>query len=230
MRVWKNLAGYDGRAALSTWIYAITRNRCLTALERRRRDLSLSDAGVAAQAESRAAPAAGGGDPQSALRELVEELPENYRRCLLLYYFEEQSVEQVAAMLAIPEGTVKTHLHRARALLAQRLKALGLDDARLWLEAGHERSARRPLRADRSRTGSTGRCGARCRHRSLPAGFRARLPAAVSVPGDRRRLRRGGRWRPSTSGRSPICAAATCACNGAPWAHCWAWLSSAASG
>jgi len=136
VRVWKNLAGFDGRAALSTWIYAITRNRCLTALERRRHEWSLSDESVAAQAESHAAPAPAGEDPQSVLRELVEELPERFRRCLLLYYYEEQSVEQVAAMLAIPEGTVKTHLHRARAMLAQRLKALGLDDAQLWLETG----------------------------------------------------------------------------------------------
>ncbi len=136
VRVWKNLAGFDGRAALSTWIYAITRNRCLTALERRRHELSLSDENVAAQAESQAAAAAPGDDPQSVLRELVEELPEKFRRCLLLYYYEEQSVEQVAAMLAIPEGTVKTNLHRARALLGQRLKALGLDDAQLWLETG----------------------------------------------------------------------------------------------
>jgi RNA polymerase sigma-70 factor (ECF subfamily) len=79
---------------------------------------------------------AAGDDPQSLLRELVEELPEKFRRCLLLYYYEEQSVEQVAAMLAIPEGTVKTNLHRARAMLGQRLKALGLDDAQLWLEDG----------------------------------------------------------------------------------------------
>jgi RNA polymerase sigma-70 factor (ECF subfamily) len=138
VRVWKNLAGYDGRAALSTWIYAITRNRCLTALERRRQELSLSDESVAAQVEDRAAPQPGDDEPHAALRELVHELPENYRRCLVLYYFEEQSVETVAGLLAIPVGTVKTNLHRARALLARRLKALGLDDARLWLEDGHE--------------------------------------------------------------------------------------------
>ena len=138
LRVWKNLAAYDGRAALSTWIYAIARNRCLTALERRRHDLSLSDEDVAAQVEDHAAPQPGGDDPPAVLRELVEELPDKYRRCLLLYYYEEQSVETVAGLLAIPEGTVKTNLHRARALLAQRLKTLGLDDMRLWLEDGHE--------------------------------------------------------------------------------------------
>src|ERR1700722_8173722 len=43
VRIWKALPGYDGRASLSSWIYAITRNRCLTALERRRTQLSLND-------------------------------------------------------------------------------------------------------------------------------------------------------------------------------------------
>jgi len=32
VRIWKALDRYDGRASLSSWIYAITRNRCLTAL------------------------------------------------------------------------------------------------------------------------------------------------------------------------------------------------------
>ena len=45
VRVWKALAKYDQRASLSTWIYTITRNRCLTAIERRRDLDSLSERG-----------------------------------------------------------------------------------------------------------------------------------------------------------------------------------------
>ena len=137
VRIWKNLDSYDGRAALSTWIHAITRNRCLTALERRRAELSLSDETVARAAEEHAAPEPSDvHDVDATLRELVAELPDNYRRCLQLYYYEEQSVDTVARLLALPAGTVKTHLHRARGLLAVRLKSLGLADARLWLEEG----------------------------------------------------------------------------------------------
>ncbi len=43
VRIWKAMGSYDGRASLSTWIYAITRNRCLSALARRRELASLSD-------------------------------------------------------------------------------------------------------------------------------------------------------------------------------------------
>ena len=43
VRVWKALPGFDGRAALGTWIYAITRNTCLMELRRRRPTVSFDD-------------------------------------------------------------------------------------------------------------------------------------------------------------------------------------------
>jgi RNA polymerase sigma-70 factor, ECF subfamily len=137
VRVWKALPRYDQRAALSTWIYTITRNRCLTAIERRRDLDSLSDPEVEHQAEAAGAVAPEGEqDHLAVLRELVEALPERYRRALTLYYYEERSVEEVAAMLGLPEGTVKTNLHRARAMLLEQVRGLGLGDPGLWLEGG----------------------------------------------------------------------------------------------
>ena len=135
VRVWKALAKYDQRASLSTWIYTITRNRCLTAIERRRDLDSLSDPTVEHEAES--AQAVGPETDQdhlAVLRELVEALPERFRRVLTLFYYEERSVAEVAQMLGLPEGTVKTNLHRARAALGERLRVLGLADPEFWLE------------------------------------------------------------------------------------------------
>ena len=135
VRVWKALAKYDQRASLSTWIYTITRNRCLTAIQRRRDLDSLSDPAVEHEAE--AAQAVGPETEQdhlALLRELVEALPERFRRVLTLFYYEERSVAEVAQMLGLPEGTVKTNLHRARASLGERLRVLGLADPEFWLE------------------------------------------------------------------------------------------------
>jgi RNA polymerase sigma-70 factor, ECF subfamily len=135
VRVWKALAKYDQRASLSTWIYTITRNRCLTAIERRRDLDSLSDPEVEHEAE--AAQAVGPETEQdhlTMLRELVEALPERFRRVLTLFYYEDRSVAEVAQMLGLPEGTVKTNLHRARAALGERLRVLGLADPGFWLE------------------------------------------------------------------------------------------------
>ncbi|HWG76037.1 MAG TPA: sigma-70 family RNA polymerase sigma factor [Steroidobacteraceae bacterium] len=143
VRIWRMLHRYDGRAALSTWIYAITRNRCLTALERRRRaDGDAPDAADAGGEWAGSVAGQAGSDPgglsaqqrDAQLRSLVDALPERLRRVLVLYYFEERSVDEVASMLGCPAGTVKTHLFRARAALAERLGALGLDDPRAWLE------------------------------------------------------------------------------------------------
>jgi RNA polymerase sigma-70 factor (ECF subfamily) len=133
VRIWKALPRYDGRAALSTFIYAITRNRCLTALGRRPAPLSLDEPAVAVQVDRMA-----GGDAQSArdqgatLRRLVDDLPEVTRRVVVLYYFEEESVAEVADLTGLPEGTIKTHLFRARASLLARFEALGLADPALW--------------------------------------------------------------------------------------------------
>ena len=136
VRVWRALPKYDARASLSTWIYTITRNRCLTAIERRRELDSLSDPGVALEADS-AAPTAPDDreDHSQHLAELVGELPERYRQALTLFYYQDRSIAEVASMLGQPEGTVKTNLYRARALLLERLRALGLGDPQAWLEA-----------------------------------------------------------------------------------------------
>jgi RNA polymerase sigma-70 factor (ECF subfamily) len=136
LRVWKALDSYDGRASISTWIYAITRNRCLTALERRRAMESLSDSEVEAEMEclSSSHEEEDTGGRASLLRELVDLLPERLRRSVLLYYFEDRSTSEVALMLGCPEGTVKTHLFRARAALTEQLKKRGLHDASLWLD------------------------------------------------------------------------------------------------
>ncbi len=136
VRVWKSLDSYDGRASLSSWIYAITRNRCLTALERRRAMESLSDSEIESEIEGLPATESEPAALRSEyLREMVDLLPERLRRTLLLFYYEDRSIGEVALMLGCPEGTVKTHLYRARAALVEQLKQRGLNDPQHWLEA-----------------------------------------------------------------------------------------------
>lgn len=48
------------------------------------------------------------------IRELVEGLPVQQRLCVLLYYYDELSVEEIAKLLGVPTGTVKSRLHHAR--------------------------------------------------------------------------------------------------------------------
>ena len=62
------------------------------------------------------------------LFEAVMGLPEKYRVVLHLYYFEDYSVKETAALLSVTEGSVKTRLSRARAMLKEILREDWADD------------------------------------------------------------------------------------------------------
>lgn len=134
VRIWRTLARYDGRASLSTWIYVITRNRCRTALEQRRHQAAREQMDAPAEIDFHEERVYEARDRFALLRELVDALPDRYRLTLTLYYYEERSVSEVAAMLVMPENTVKTTLHRARARLLEELRGRGLSDLGAWLE------------------------------------------------------------------------------------------------
>jgi DNA-directed RNA polymerase specialized sigma24 family protein len=53
------------------------------------------------------------------LAQCIDRLPEIQRTVITLFYLEEKRVDEVARMLGIPEGTVKSHLHRARVALGE---------------------------------------------------------------------------------------------------------------
>jgi len=113
LRIWKALDRYRGESSLGTWIFSITRNVCLTAISKRRPSAPI-------EAAERGGPDAP--DRQRDIVHLVDQLPANYRQVVMLFYMEERSYEEVARMLDLPMGTVKTHLHRARLQLATMMK------------------------------------------------------------------------------------------------------------
>ena len=116
IRIWRALPQFRGDASISTWIYSITRNRCLTVLKQRRGEpVSLDDPESREAAANVAAVQPRGSDVWS----LLHALPVQYRQALTLFYAEERSYEEIARTLDLPLGTVKTHIHRGRKMLAQ---------------------------------------------------------------------------------------------------------------
>lgn len=116
LKLWHALPAYDGRAAVSTWLYAIARNTCLSAVraEGYRRTSALDEV------TETGAPS---GTPlKLSVDQCVERLPEPQRQVVSLFYLQERSVSEVAAMLDLPQNTVKSHLHRARRALAEMMK------------------------------------------------------------------------------------------------------------
>src|SRR5687768_3097132 len=131
VRVWKALPGFDGRAQLGTWIYAITRNTCLMELRRRRPTVSFDDPD-SHEAQAAAATIATGParDPElDNLLRLVETLPANQQEAVRLFYLEDKSYDAVAEILGMPLGTVKNLLFRARKKLAERVRPTAVEAA-----------------------------------------------------------------------------------------------------
>ena len=121
LQIWKVLPSYRGDASLSTWIYVITRNRCLTRRKKIRERLaeSIEEPGVRAAVEANLVERP---DRTTDSILLLARLPPPYRQALTLFYLEEKSYEEVAAMMDLPIGTVRTYLHRARKQLAKSLE------------------------------------------------------------------------------------------------------------
>ena len=114
LRLWRSLGGYNGSAALSTWIYAITRNTAISALRKRRPHVSLDESDDGDSPALQLAAPEQDDSATASVERLLDKLPERYRRAVALFYMEDQSYEQTAAALGLPLGTVKALLHRAR--------------------------------------------------------------------------------------------------------------------
>ena len=119
-------------ARFSTFVYRVAANAALNrrrSLGRRRaREEALShrqDAGDDLPSAPRdPEDAASGGEIQARVQAALLGLPKDLRLAVVLYDIEGQSYGEIAEVLQIPEGTVKSRIHRARTALRDRLKAL----------------------------------------------------------------------------------------------------------
>ena len=131
-------AGFEGRAALSSWIYRITTNLSLNKRRGKRREVETSldellptflpdghRAGDRAflVADWSATPdrALLSGEARRVLEAALDRLPEHYRAVLVLKDVEELSNEEVAQIIGDTIAAVKTRLHRARMALREQL-------------------------------------------------------------------------------------------------------------
>ena len=119
VRVWRALPRFRGESRFSTWLYQIVLRRCYDGRRmlgvRRAREAPLDETFEASATDTN-----GSVERLDAARDvepLVASLPDAQRAAITLYYLEERSIEEVARTMGIPAGTVKTHLHRARASL-----------------------------------------------------------------------------------------------------------------
>jgi RNA polymerase sigma-70 factor (ECF subfamily) len=132
VRAFSRLAEFEGRSALSTWLTRIVVNEALGRLRKRRPVADLAEAEHSDNGQLVPFPlAAPQLDPEramsqsqlnSVLEKAIDALPDVYRVVLVARVIEEMSVEETAQLYDLEPATVKTRLHRARALLRRELE------------------------------------------------------------------------------------------------------------
>lgn len=113
IKAFRLLRGFRGDSSFSTWLYRVACSVCLTELGRRKKrfGIALPLSGAAVEA---ATPPVSVSDMPEAIRRCVTKLPARYAQAVTLYYLQELSYEEVAAVMQVSLGTLKTWLHRAR--------------------------------------------------------------------------------------------------------------------
>ena len=120
----RGLPRFDGRAAFTTWSYRVATNTCLDELRRRRRrpDPTLPDDDRTESSADASGPSI---DEQIVARmtldEAMEHVPLEFRAAVILRDVCTLDYAEIAEVLDIPPGTVRSRIARGRALLANRL-------------------------------------------------------------------------------------------------------------
>lgn len=125
LRAWQGLTGFRGASSFRTWLYRIVINLCYNRSPQLKRDLArlsieqdpaaewlpgnLPDPEQALEAQ----------EQRAFLQRQIEALPTTYRLLVLLRYQQDLSYEEIAQVMGMPLGSVKTGLFRAHARLKQ---------------------------------------------------------------------------------------------------------------
>jgi RNA polymerase sigma-70 factor (ECF subfamily) len=123
---------YDAtRGALGAFLYGVARNRVMKHLERLPREVALEEknedgtgSGIVLQDASTPAMWLEKRERIRQVRDAVQELPVEFREAVVLCELEELSYEEAAQMAGCPIGTIRSRLHRGKALLMAKLEML----------------------------------------------------------------------------------------------------------
>jgi RNA polymerase sigma-70 factor (ECF subfamily) len=126
IKIFRALGTFRGDSRLSTWIHRIARNEALNAIDRRRPQAIPLD-------DCEELPAAGESPETSCRRRIgrerlerfMERLDEKQRVAIELRYIGDKSYEEIAEIMDIPLGTVKTYIYRAKLSLKRMITGAG---------------------------------------------------------------------------------------------------------
>ncbi len=132
LNIYRSMDEFRGESKITTWIYRITSNVCISRLRKKQLDMTSLDEPRSdddPRTLSDMLPEEGC-DPESILeseetkeliRSEVRNLPPDWAMAVSLYHFDDLSYEEIADVMGIPKATVATYIFRGRKQLAQNL-------------------------------------------------------------------------------------------------------------
>jgi RNA polymerase sigma-70 factor (ECF subfamily) len=114
----KGLSKLNDSSVFPRWAFRITNNKCTDWLRRQRRQQQLNNE-LTKQTQNESDQKQNGGEKTESLRVAIEKLSPDHRALLTLRYHEAFNISQIAEILNVPEGTVKSRLHRTLKQLRQ---------------------------------------------------------------------------------------------------------------
>ncbi len=138
LKIVRNLQNFDQRSSFSTWIYRIATNSALDELRKRQRHPVAVDPSSSDSEDSQAPGLSDQVDPltsaeidrisdRMAIQDAISALSDDHRTVVVLRDVAELEYSEIAEVLQIPEGTVKSRLARARQDLTLRIRNYGGD-------------------------------------------------------------------------------------------------------
>lgn len=130
IKLYYSMKKFRGQSSFSTWVYAVTRNTCLDMLrknEKKRTDIDLEEVEYFITSHD--------GDPEEAserghkvafLKKTINSLPEENRKTLILREMDGYSYEEIAELLNVSVGTVKSRISRAKERIRSEFEKAGL--------------------------------------------------------------------------------------------------------
>jgi RNA polymerase sigma-70 factor, ECF subfamily len=127
LKIFENLERYDGGFPLIAWVVSLSRNLCIDRYRRRKREKSfrfVSDDAVLPMLKSDDDPSAEAlrKERTKMLFSALSEIPEELAEILVLRDLDGLAYDEIGKALALPDGTVKSRLFRARAEVARRIR------------------------------------------------------------------------------------------------------------
>lgn len=116
LKAYKGINKLKNDQYFKTWIIKILINECRDLLRKRRKFILLNEVKEAGYTDTY---------ENSEVLNAINTLEEEFRVVTVLFYYEDMSIQQIASLVNIPEGTVKSRLSRARGKLFDLLKSEG---------------------------------------------------------------------------------------------------------